>query len=254
VKKLLLVLFASLICVTTAHAQNAVNGQTTSNSTANQTAASDNQGVYAGVNQYGATHERVESTVPVSAVGYGSFSQSSCMTSVGGGLSLPAAALVYNGPKADINCQHVVLGDAFGRAAQLAASLKANDMAVSSLSMVFYTYCTSDINDDNLVKSCIDKGLVVPTGTTHDVKVSFWHHRKVEDVRPAINLPADVAQYLNKGPAADAAKTVQAPQPAAPQAPAKPMDQQAQTQKTMHDMDQMEQELADSQAAKGPVH
>jgi hypothetical protein len=196
----LLFVVAGLLIVPAAFAQTTLTGTTSSSTNANQTASSQNEGVQATVNQstsgqlqYGGHFtEDVKSQVPVSVVGYGSFSQSSCMTSVGAGLTTRVVSLVYNGPTPDVNCQHVVLGDAFGRATQLAKQTGSDDMARASLSMVFYTYCTSGLNGDQLLNACIKMKLVVPTGGTHkEGKVD------VADVAPATILPNGAEKMLS---------------------------------------------------------
>jgi len=191
----------------TAFAQTTQNQSqnTTSNATSNTASTSSNQGVQATVQQistgqvnYSGSYA-VKSQVPVSVVGYGSFSQSSCESSVGVGATTRVLSFVYNGPHADVSCQHVVLGDAFGRSAQLASQLGAKDMARDILPMVVYSYCTSGLDEGRILQGCIDRHLVVPTGTFHkEGKVS------VADVKPVTMIPQELADELmsKKVPAA----------------------------------------------------
>lgn len=236
-KKILLTLLVAMASTSTAFAQTAnTSNNSTSSTNATQNATSQNAGVNAVVKQYGATHMRNESTVPTSVVGYGSFSQVSCTSSVGAGVSVPAFALVYNGPHADTNCQHVVLGDAFGRAAQLAKSVGADSSARAALSMVFYAYCTSGIADANIVQACIDEHLVKATGA-----VKNEHGVSVAVVMPAEQLPMDAVNYLKPSTVAGmAAHDVLAPQ-------MKPLPTQ-----TVYANPSVPQQVADTQAAAGP--
>lgn len=235
-KRMIISLVAMLAMSTVAYGQTVDTSNTSNSSTnATQTASSMNAGVNAEVNQYGATHMRNESTVPVNVVGYGSFSQVSCTNSVGGGVSVPAVALVYNGPHADINCQHVVLGDAFGRAAQLAKSVGADDSARAALSMVFYAYCTSEIKGTNIAQACINMHLVAPNG---DAKTGAV---KVADLAPVQQLPVNAAQYLKPNTVSgQAAQAILQPTPG--KAPVV----------AMANTEQSAQQLADQQALQGP--
>src|SRR5690242_13559047 len=108
-KKMLFAVLA-LACTGSALAQS----QSTSDAS-----AGSSSGAQAGVevNTYAPDHirETLHAPVPLTVVGYGAGSQNNCMVSVGGGASVPAFALIYNGPKADTNCQAIVLGDGFGR-------------------------------------------------------------------------------------------------------------------------------------------
>lgn len=180
----------------TAKAQDTLSSQNTSTSSAQTSsgASSVNQGVTAQVNQIstGEIHysghysQTANAQVPISTVGYGSFSQNSCITSIGGGATTRMFSFVYNGPKADINCQHVVSGDAFGRASQLAMQNKVPGMALASLSMVFYQYCTAD---EATKQGCIAMGLVEATGQVKHIK-----GEDVAMVRPVKVLPEGARQ------------------------------------------------------------
>ncbi|HWT40494.1 MAG TPA: hypothetical protein VN081_04500 [Dongiaceae bacterium] len=221
----------------TAFAQTTQSQTSNSNATSTTASTSSNQGVNATVQQistgqinYSGSYA-VKSQVPVSVVGYGSFSQSSCETSVGVGATTRVLSFVYNGPKADINCQHVVLGDAFGRSAQLASQLGAKDMARQILPMVVYTYCTSGLDDGRLLDACIKQHLVIATGTSHkDGKVT------VADVVPVTTIPQELAdQLLNAKTATKVADVTVS---------AGPIQTTAALSK----------QVADEQAAQGPSH
>jgi hypothetical protein len=192
-----------------AYAQTTVDQNSNSNATSSTSSVSQNQGVQATVNQISSGQVdykgsyAVRSQVPVSVVGYGSFSQSSCENSVGVGATTRVLSFVYNGPHADVNCQHVVLGDAFGRSAQLASQLGAKEMARQILPMVVYTYCTSGIDDGRLLDACIKQHLVTATGTFHkEGRVS------VADVAPVVTIPESVAEQFIGKPATQVAEVM----------------------------------------------
>lgn len=103
---------------------NTATGTGTSNvsTNSNQNATSSNAGVTAAVNQYGATHmnERLDAQVPLALSGYGSFSQSNCANSLGVGATTRIFSFVFNAPKANVNCQQIVMSNAWGAESQLA--------------------------------------------------------------------------------------------------------------------------------------
>jgi hypothetical protein len=198
-------------CVAMALAGQAFAQDSTSNALGNANSVANNQagasaqnaGVNASIYQIsdgrmsGGYDITSKAQVPISTVGYGSFSQNSCITSIGGGATTRLFSFVYNGPKADINCQHVVAGDAFGRAAQLAMQIKQPQKALASLSMVFFAYCTGD---EDMKTACITMGLIRDTGKTRKVdgnQVAIVVPMPAEDLPPAAvatmlpNLPAD---------------------------------------------------------------
>lgn len=152
-----------------AFAQSTSNGTTSSNAQTSssgqgtaQVGAQSLNGVQAVVNQYGADHQDIDQTVkgqvPVSLSSYGSFSQASCMVSTGIGGTTRLLSGVLNLPTKDINCEHIVRGDAQGRAAQMAmvAGDRANMMAKSGLAQA--AYCSAD---DEARQQCIDAGTVI---------------------------------------------------------------------------------------------
>lgn len=180
-----------LALFTVAAATNAQSLDTTANSSAGSSSGAQSQlnltqNTSGQVQYSGHFSQTQNSQVPISVVGYSSFSQASCITAIGGGATTRMFSFVYNGPKADTNCQHVVLGDAFGRATQLALQAKVPAMATASLSMVFYKYCTASEDDK---RACISLGLVTPTG-----KVQRIHGEDVAEVLPAKVLPEGAEQ------------------------------------------------------------
>jgi hypothetical protein len=152
----------------TANAQSTSNGTGTSNvsTNANQSTESSNSGVQAQVYQFGATqmHESVNSQVPLSVVGYGSFSQNGCVSSLGLGATTKIFSIVYNAPTPEQNCQHAVRSDEFGRESQLAAShskpIEAEDMRALSV----WETCTAD---DDTAAACIRIGKIAYVDPNH---------------------------------------------------------------------------------------
>lgn len=140
----------------------------TSNANANTSsgASSVNQGVTAVVNQtnsgqvnYSGRYS-VDSQVPVSVVGYGSFSQISCQNSVGMGATTKIFSFVYNGPHKDINCEHAVRSNQFGQESQLAAQRGYHRQAEILRSMGVWETCTSNKETE---KACLQMGLIQQT-------------------------------------------------------------------------------------------
>ncbi len=104
------------------------NNSSNSTSSTSSGAASINSGVSANLVQNGSdtVHYRggfeqdVRSQVPLSVVGYGSFSQMNCQNAMGLGATSRVFSFVYNGPKDNLHCERAVRSDQFGRESQLA--------------------------------------------------------------------------------------------------------------------------------------
>lgn len=157
-----LALVAAMMAFTaTASAQDSTNTSTSNvNTNSNQLASSTNEGVTAQVNSYGAErmHQSLNAQVPLSVVGYGSFSQNNCSNAVGVGATTKIFSLVVNAPKPEQNCQHMVRSDAFGREAQLARSLNKPNQAEIMRALSVWQACTAD---DETIAACIRMGSIV---------------------------------------------------------------------------------------------
>lgn len=212
-----------------AHAQSTSNGTGTANvNTQQQTAAnSTNAGVNAQVNQYGASdiHTSVNSQVPLSVVGYGSFSQNGCVSSTGLGASTKIFSFVYNAPTPEQNCQHGVRSDQFGRESQLAKSQDKPIQAEILRASGVYQTCTS--SDDTIVM-CIRAGLIAYVDPDHP---------DIHETKPVMHFEetSNTRVVPPNAPTADVRTQGQNPQASAPGQVAKES-----------------QSLADSQAAAGP--
>lgn len=161
--------FACMVALSApSHAQSTSNGTGTSNVNAQQSTAanSTNAGVTALVNQYGADniHSNVSSQVPLSVVGYGSFSQNGCVSSVGLGATTKIFSFVYNAPTPELNCQHAVRSDEFGREAQLAKSQDKPIQAETMRALSVWQACTSD---DETIAACIRMGSIAYVDPEH---------------------------------------------------------------------------------------
>jgi hypothetical protein len=152
----------------TAHAQNTSNGTGTANvsTQSNQSTSSTNAGVTALVNQYGATsmNERLDAQVPLALSGYGSFSQNSCENSVGLGATTRVFSFVFNAPKPEINCQQIVLSNAWGSESQLARNEGKPIQAEMARATSIWQLC--QISDVQLTM-CIRKGWIVYDDPNH---------------------------------------------------------------------------------------
>jgi hypothetical protein len=153
---------------TTAAAQSTSNGTGTStvSTQSNQSTESSNSGVQAQVYQFGATKmaESVNSQVPISLSGYGSFSQNGCESSFGLGATTKVFSLIYNAPKPEQNCQHAVRSDEFGRESNLAIShgkpVQSEDLRAISV----WEACTSE---DDTATACIMMGKIAYIDPQH---------------------------------------------------------------------------------------
>ncbi len=195
--KLRLALLAlGLLFAGTAAAQSTSTADTSSNANASTSsgAQSVNAGVTAQVNQMssgdvhyqGGFDQTVKAQVPVSVVGYGSFSQMSCQTSVGVGATSRVFSFVYNGPKADINCEHGGRSTQFGQESQLAAQQKQYAAAEILRSAGVWETCTSNPATQDM---CLEMGLVKPTDKTKKVD-----GQTVAVVIPAPALPVGIME------------------------------------------------------------
>lgn len=163
----------------TAAAQNAntitSNNQNSSTSRSNTSSgsASYNRGVTAVVNQtssgqihYSGSYDTdISSQVPLSVMGYGSFSQNSCQNSVGGGATTKVFSFVYNGSHTDVNCEHMVRSISFGQESQLAASRGLKRQAELLRSAGVWETCTAN---EQTKKMCLRMGLINPTQDTDE--------------------------------------------------------------------------------------
>lgn len=149
-------------------AQSSTDVSNTSNSTSSTSSQSAalNQGVTAVVNQQsagtvqysGEFTQDVRSQVPLSVVGYGSFSQYSCVSSLGVGATTRIFSLVYNGPKADRHCQFSVSSDTFGRESQLALQQNQYEMAEILRASSVWAACMAT---DEIRDMCVQTGQII---------------------------------------------------------------------------------------------
>lgn len=183
----------------TAAAQSTSDSTNTSSSNASlnstQQAQSTNQGVNAVVNQYGQKHTyaSVDAQVPLSLGGYGSFSQSNCSNALGVGASTKIFSLMASAPKPEVNCQHIVRSDAFGREANLAMTHRKPMQAEINRAMSVWQACTTD---EETTAACIRMALIRYVDPSKpDLKQTMpWP--KFEDVgivMPARGEPAGTA-------------------------------------------------------------
>lgn len=166
-------MYRSLLTVALCTLAGLASAQVTSTSNANSQSAagstSTNEGVSTvyNANASGENHvsgsTSLHAQVPLSQVLYGSFSQASCMSAVGAGITTSRVSLQLGGPKADLSCQHVILADSFGRASQLKYTQGDKTGAAHESFMVDYANCSS--GDDDLKQACLDEGMVIPRGT-----------------------------------------------------------------------------------------
>jgi hypothetical protein len=188
-----LLLVGTLAFASAAAAQSTNDNTNSTNSNSNaslnstQQAQSSNEGVNAVVNQYGQknTHAVVDSQVPLSLGGYGSFSQSNCSNALGVGASTKIFSFVASAPKPEINCQHIVRADSFGREANLAMAHRKPMQAEINRAMSVWQSCTTD---EETTAACIRMALIRYVDPEHpDLKQTMpWP--KFEDV--GIVMPA----------------------------------------------------------------
>jgi len=159
---------ACMVTLTAVDAQSTSSGTGTASSTTSavQTAQSSNAGVTAQVYQYGATkmHETVNSQVPLSVVGYGSFSQNSCENAVGLGASTKVFSFIYNAPHPEQNCQHAVRSNEFGQESQLARAEAKPTQAENMRALSVWEACTAD---DDTIAACIRMGVIAYVDPSH---------------------------------------------------------------------------------------
>lgn len=195
------VLFASLALLLVATATNAQSVDSNSNSNAGSSSGSVSQLQLtqntSGQVQYSGHFSQTQNAqVPISVVGYSSFSPNNCSSSIGGGATTRLFSIVYNGPKTDVTCQHIVAADGYGRATQMAMVAQVPDMARSSLSMIYYKLCTISEEDK---QACIARGLVVPTGKVSYESHGLFHRKTaVVEVIPASVLPPGADAMLGQ--------------------------------------------------------
>lgn len=140
------------------------NTSSSSSSTTSQSGAM-NQGVQATVNQLssgqveysGSFTQDVRSQVPLSVVGYGSFSQNNCQNSVGVGATSRVFSFVYNGPKGNPHCEAITRSDQFGRESQLAYAQGRGRDAELLRSMSVWETCNTN---ETTRQACLKMGLV----------------------------------------------------------------------------------------------
>lgn len=140
------------------------NTSNSSSSTSSQSGAM-NQGVQATVNQMssgtveysGSFTQDVRSQVPLSVVGYGSFSQNNCQNSVGVGATSRVFSFVYNGPKGNPHCESITRSDQFGRESQLAYAQGRGREAELLRSMSVWETCNTN---ETTRQACLKMGLV----------------------------------------------------------------------------------------------
>lgn len=158
-----LVLLVGMMGMASVHAQstnnNANNSAANVQTNSTQQTSSTNAGVTAMVNSYGATqlHESVNSQVPLSLVGYGSFSQNNCSNALGVGATTKIFSLVFNAPKPEINCQHMVRSISFGREAGLANAMHKPMQAEIQRAISVWESCTAD---PRTTASCIRMNVI----------------------------------------------------------------------------------------------
>lgn len=143
----------------TAYAQSVNESTSNVNTSSQQQATSSNEGVTAQVNSYGAErmHQSLNAQVPLSVVGYGSFSQSNCSNALGVGATTKIFSFVYNAPTPEKNCQHMVRSDAFGREAQLAHNQGKANQAEIMRALSVWQACTAD---EETTAACIRMGSI----------------------------------------------------------------------------------------------
>ncbi len=140
------------------------NTSNSSSSTSSQSGAM-NQGVQATVNQMssgtveysGSYTQDVRAQVPLSVVGYGSFSQNNCQNSVGVGATSRVFSFVYNGPKGNPHCESITRSDQFGRESQLAYAQGRSRDAELLRSMSVWETCNTN---ETTKQACLKMGLV----------------------------------------------------------------------------------------------
>lgn len=186
----------------TANAQSTSDSTNSNNSNSSvsstQQAQSTNQGVNAVVNQYGQKHTyaNVSEQVPLSLGGYGSFSQSNCSNALGVGASTKIFSFVASGPKPEINCQHIVRSDAFGREAGLALANHKPMQAEIQRALSVWESCTAD---EETTAACIRMGVIRYVDPSKpDLKQTMpWPHFRDEGIvmperaQPAGTQPPD---------------------------------------------------------------
>lgn len=191
-----LMLAGMMAFATAANAQSAgSNSNSTNDNTSNsnaslsstQQAQSTNAGVNAVVNQYGQkyTHAVVDQQVPLSLGGYGSFSQSNCSNALGVGASTKIFSFVASAPKPEINCQHIVRSDAFGREAGLAIASRKPMQAEIQRALSVWEACTAS---EETTAACIRMRVIRYVDPSKpDLKQTMpWPHFEDE----AIIMPA----------------------------------------------------------------
>lgn len=209
-------LAAAMLFMSGAYAQSTNTNDSTSGANVNSTqqTSSSNEGVNAVVNSYGAdrTHATVNEQVPLSLVGYGSFSQNNCSNALGVGATTKIFSLVFNAPKPEVNCQHMVRSDAFGREAGLANATKKPAQAEIQRALSVWEACTADLET---TAACIRMNAIRYVDPQHPdlTKTMPYPHFVDEGVTmPAWNQPAGEA--VSSLPASDA--PVAAPIPSHP--------------------------------------
>jgi hypothetical protein len=189
------------------HAQSTSNGTGTANvnTNSNQSSEASNSGVSAQVYQFGATKmaESVNAQVPLSLGGYGSFSQNNCENSVGLGATTKIVSIVYNAPKPEINCQQIVLSNAWGSESQLAHNEGKPIQAEMARATSVWQLC--QINDAQLTM-CIRKGWIVYDDPDHpDIHKTLPNPQFDENVNSrVVTKPTAMAPTATK-PAKDVA-------------------------------------------------
>lgn len=179
------------------------NTSSSSSSTSSQSGAM-NQGVQATVNQIstgqieysGSFEQSVKSQVPLSVVGYGSFSQYNCQNAVGVGATSRVFSFVYNGPKGNPNCEAAVRSDQFGRESQLAyAQGRANDAEMLRAMSVWET---CNINEASR-QACLRLGLVggeTVVGRRGEETTSIHPKPNLIETRPVAQIQPPIVEPI----------------------------------------------------------